>query len=223
MSDPDSTTEVLRSTYTFYRPETLTVSTGDNPYPLVYTSDLIDDETGYHLCFGSKLGGAFQNELRGNAFLWIWVVFSCVFWIGAAITDKDNPEIETDQFDEDYWSCWSLYSLYHLGNPYFFNKFIRLVLFYTTVTFLAFFVACMGQLRIYDLREGTIFWYGLVAVLLTFPPTYLLGVMISYINELRIKYFTEKEKMKGKLVLVTGEDVAIDNYVAQLEDALFFW
>jgi hypothetical protein len=153
----------------------------------------------------------------------LWFIFTFCFWIYTAVIDKEGPETEDPAFEDNPLTGWSLYSLYHLGNPIFFNKFHRLVLFYLTVSFLAFFVACVSHANIYDLNQATILWYGLVSVGLTFFPMYCFGIVHRYINELTIQYFMQKEKMLGKLRLETGADVANARLVDQLEDRLFFW
>lgn len=119
----------------------------------------------------------------------MWAGFTFIFWIVTAITDKETAECEQEDFFDNKLTCWPAYSLWYLGNPYYFSKFVRLTMFYVQNSFILFFVGCLGRLNIYNLLSLTILWYGVAAWMLSLIPMYGLGLMTHIKSLLYIELF----------------------------------
>lgn len=127
-------TNYLVNRFVYQLPSTSDVSFTGSPYinPTSYTQAA----TGNLLCWGSNtnLGTVsteviqFQTHMRDNYGLWVAWWTALFFWGTLLIGEATTHHSLTDpHFSDNRWTCWGMYSLWHLAHEEFFSRMLRTV------------------------------------------------------------------------------------------------
>lgn len=69
----------------------------------------------------------FESSLRPVVAMWFIMSLSLAYWVYYLFTDANTKKIyNREHFTENKWTCWSLYSIFHLAQEEFFTLLSRL-------------------------------------------------------------------------------------------------
>jgi hypothetical protein len=72
---------------------------------------------GNKLCYAStETTQNFQTHLRESTQLWFVYIFIFIYWLFYLLSEATTIKVYDKYFEENNWTCWSLYSLYHLAH-----------------------------------------------------------------------------------------------------------
>ncbi len=71
--------------------------------------------------------------MRESVPLWVCWATCLIYWVYNLMTEENTIECYDKKFHNNKWTCWSIYSLFNLGNEEFFTKLSR-----TAILFLNF-------------------------------------------------------------------------------------
>jgi hypothetical protein len=73
-------------------------------------------QTADKLCYGSQNIGIFQTHLRESYPLWTAWIGILFYWLSLLWADPNEMNNYDKNFQDNKWTCWSIYSLHFLGH-----------------------------------------------------------------------------------------------------------
>jgi len=125
------TTNYLLNKFFYQLPPTADPSFTGSPY--LNPTRSMQLTTGNLLCWGSNtnLGTVrlnliqFQTHLRDNFGLWVGWWSALILWVSMLYGESVSQSVFDPYYADNKWTCWSMYSLFHLAHEDFFSRMLR--------------------------------------------------------------------------------------------------
>lgn len=113
--------------------------------------------------------------MRESFALWFFILMVLIMWIFIMCSNENTDEVYAPSFQDNKWTCWSLYSLYHLANEEFFTRLSRSAVMMITAAWQAM-VTCAIYSTLYKTaNNGIVIWAAVVGWAASIPFPYVLG------------------------------------------------
>jgi hypothetical protein len=123
-------------------------------------------------------------------FAWFWIFF---FWLFYLLSDSTNVKVYDPHYEENKWTCMTLYSLYNLAHEDFYTRLSR-----STNIFINWSLQGVIIASIYGsqfMGAPMIIWTALIAFVVTIPIPFILGAIIH--KKIYEKFMIKYENMKS--------------------------
>jgi hypothetical protein len=187
----------LFNRFVFQMPDT-TVSSNITNSP--YTDSIMSNQaaTGNMLCWGSNTNlGTFQTHMRDNYALWAGFWSVLFFWLAILFGEATSLNCFDRGFQNNKWTCWSIYSLFHLAHEDFFSRMSRTVPLYIIFCWQACVCAVLySSLNAQFQDATTIPWYAAIAWACSLPLNFVYGAFTKRMYVATLDKFNQRKNIK---------------------------
>lgn len=126
-------------------------------------------------------------------FIWFWVF---IYWLFYLCSDSTNVKVYDNHYEDNRWTCVTVYSLANLAHEECFTRLSRLSVIMINWTIQGVIIACIYGNQF--LSAPMIIWTAVVAFVATLPVPFLLGYAIfRKIYDKNLLKYDNMKAMKG--------------------------
>ena len=182
-------------------------------------------KTGNKLCYGSQNNdGVFQTHMRESYPLWVAWFSALLFWVSILFGEANTISVYDKYFENNRWTSWELYSLWHLAHEEFFPRMMRSTAFLASFNVICLTSACLyGLLGAPDLFPLTILFFGVAGMGSAFTYSFVSGFFLTGVSKWSYNKFNTQRKIKMLNDKEGSEAIKHELDIDECEDKIYIY
>lgn len=126
------------------------------------------------------------------------------------------------RFQNNKWTSWEIYSLWHLSHEDYFSRMMRTTALYVNYTLCCLISACLyGELGNTYTDAVTIIWFGVISMVISFIFTFPLGLFFQGEYNWTLEKYNVKRKIKALQDKESMEAQSFEGEIDKCEDRIY--
>ena len=139
----------------------------------------------------------FQTHMRQSYPLWTAWFGALFFWAFILFGESKTLAVYDKYFENNRWTSWQLYSLWHLSNDDFFSKIMRATAFYSSFTVMCLISAALyGFIEVEVISTLSILYFGIASCFGAFIYSFFSGFFITGVSKWSLNKYNAQKSIK---------------------------